>query len=198
MIFDFISALEHYLKKVLVKCGFSIFNDHEYQNKNRIGDYLKYLFCFYTMKTRIYWPVHKTSVLYNSSMIKIGIDSYPGVSPFNYIQGVGGIEIGDYTQIGPSVTIVSGNHDLYDTRNFILKNVKIGSYCWIGSHSVILPGVVIGDFTVVAAGSIVTKSIEEGYCVIAGNPAVKIKSLDKELCLRYSYNNIFYGFRQKR
>jgi acetyltransferase-like isoleucine patch superfamily enzyme len=124
-----------------------------------------------------YWPVHFTSIVTGVKNIIAGIDTSPGYMPGCYIQGMGKIDIGDYTQISANVGIITANHCLVDTRNHIVKFVKIGKYCWIGMNSVILPGVVLGDYTIVGAGSIVTKSFPNGYCVIAGNPAKKIKNI---------------------
>ncbi len=100
----------------------------------------------------------------------------------------------DYNQIAPNVSIISGNHDLYDTRIKINKEVYIGNYCWLGAGVIVLPGVVLGDFTIVAAGSIVTKSFPGGYCVIGGNTAKELRKLEKEKCIRYEVANRFYGY----
>lgn len=86
----------------------------------------------------------------------------------------------------------NGNHDLYDNRKHVVKDVCIGKYCWIGMNSIILPGTSLGDYTIVAAGSVVTKSFTSGYCVIGGNPAKVLKELDKEQVVfhtsPYEYN----------
>ena len=105
-----------------------------------------------------YWPVHHTSKVSGVKNILAGVETSPGYMPGCYIQGGGKIYIGDYTQIGPGVGIISANHDLYNNKQSIKKNVEIGKYCWIGMNSVIMPGVKLGDFTIVGAGSIVTKS----------------------------------------
>jgi len=147
---------------------------------------------------KAYWPVHFTSTVYGEKNIVIGIETCPGYMQNCYIQGGGGVEIGDYTQIGPSVGIISANHDLYNNKKRIKKNVKIGKYCWIGMGSVILPGVKLGDFTVVGAGSIVSKSFCEGYCVVAGNPAKIIKYLEREKCKEFSSEFEYNGYIQHK
>lgn len=139
-----------------------------------------------------YWPVHFTSRVNSAHKIRVGVDTCPGYMNNCYIQGGGGIDIGDYTQIAPNVGIISSNHDLYDSRKSRNKKVEIGRYCWLGMGAIILPGVKLGDFTIVAAGSVVTKSFEEGYCVIAGVPAVKIKKLEKAECRPFK-NKIEYN-----
>ena len=154
----------------------------------------------------VHWPIHKTSRVSNYKNIYCGIETCPGYSPGNYIQAMGKIYIGDYTQIAPNVGIISGNHELTDNREHIIKDVKIGKYCWIGMGAIILPGVELGDYTIVGAGSIVTKSFKEGFQVIGGNPARQIKSLDKEKCILhrsdfeyngYIKNSEYENFRQK-
>lgn len=145
----------------------------------------------------VYWPVHPTSKVHDWQNIYAGVDTCPGLSRSCYIQGMGGIYIGDYTRIAPLVGIISANHDIYDIRKHILKKVIIGKYCWLGMGSIILPGVILGDFTIVAAGAIVTKSFPDGYCLIAGNPATKIKDLDKNKCIPYKHKIEYLGFIRK-
>ncbi|MCB9262672.1 MAG: acyltransferase [Flavobacteriales bacterium] len=139
-----------------------------------------------------YWPVHTSSTVINFENVYCGIETSPGYSPGNYIQAFGKIYIGDYTQIASNVGIITGNHDLYDNRKHVVKDVCIGKYCWIGMNSIILPGTSLGDYTIVAAGSVVTKSFTSGYCVIGGNPAKVLKELDKEQVVfhtsPYEYN----------
>jgi acetyltransferase-like isoleucine patch superfamily enzyme len=141
-----------------------------------------------------YWPVHFTSIVSGATNIYCGIETSPGYSPGNYIQAMGKIYIGDYTQIAPNVGIITGNHDLYDNSKHIVKDVIIGKYCWIGMNSVILPGVTLGDYTIVAAGSIVTKSFKDGYCVIAGNEAKEIKKIDMESCIFHKSTHEYNGY----
>jgi acetyltransferase-like isoleucine patch superfamily enzyme len=140
------------------------------------------------------WPVHFTSRVVNPKNIKIGIDTNPGYMPGCYIQGVGKVEIGDYTQVGPQVVIISANHLLTDTRKHLEGNVKIGKYGWLGAGCKIMPNVELGDFVIVGAGAVVTKSFAQGYCVIAGNPARIIKELDPQSCVRYEYQKRYVGF----
>lgn len=141
---------------------------------------------------KAYFPIHFTSRVVGVQNICAGIETCPGYMPGCYIQGGGKIYIGDYTQIGPKVGIISSNHDIYDSKKSHKGEVNIGKYCWLGMDSIILPNVTLGDFTIVGAGSVVTKSFEEGYCLIAGNPAKVVKYLDKSKCEEkesdYKYN----------
>ena len=94
------------------------------------------------------------------------------------------IFVGDYTMIGPNVTIATAAHPI----DFELRKkgyqynlpVRIGRNCWIGAGAIILPGVTIGDGSVIGAGSVVTKDIPSGV-VAVGNPCrVLRKAEDKD------------------
>ncbi len=143
----------------------------------------------------VYWPIHHSSIVSYANRVQIGIETNPGLNPGCYIHGVNRIYIGDYTQFGPNVGLMSGNHDLYDFRKQSeSKPIKIGKHCWIGMNVVIMPGVELGDFTIVGAGSIVTKSFPEGKCVIVGSPAKKIKDLDPDYCKYFTTDNPYIGY----
>lgn len=147
---------------------------------NRVS-FWKYLRFFLSRDKRIYWPVHKNSEVTHPERIYVGINSNAGTRPGCYLQGNGGIFIGNYVHFASNIGIISGNHDLYDQTKHIDKEVRIGDYTWIGMGAIILPGVTLGPRTIVGAGSVVTKSFPEGFCVIAGNPAHLIKKLDQSL-----------------
>jgi acetyltransferase-like isoleucine patch superfamily enzyme len=164
----------------------------DYQNKVNFNFWFLQKVLNFGGNKNAYWPVHWASQVFDAYNIYVGVDSYPGIMKGCYIQGKGGIYIGDYTQIAPNVVIVSANHDVYDNRKHINEPVKIGKYCWLGAGCKIMPGVELGDFTVVAAGAVVTKSFKLGYCVIAGVPAKLIKELDKEKCIPFK-NKIEYN-----
>ncbi len=144
-----------------------------------------------------YWPVSTYSQVFDAQNIYAGVDTCPGLMKGCYIQGKGGIYIGNYTQIAPNVVIVSANHDLYDTRKHKKNKVIIGEYSWIGAGAKIMPGVHLGDHTIVGAGAVVTKSFKNGYCLIAGNPAKIIKHYEKDKFKKYSYDKEYYGYLNK-
>ena len=73
------------------------------------------------------------------------------------------IYIGDYTMIGPNVTIATAGHPVLpklrqEGYQYNLP-VYIGRNCWLGAGVIVLPGVCIGDNTVIGAGSVVTGDI---------------------------------------
>lgn len=132
---------------------------------------------------KVKWAIHHTSTIHYPQNIVAGKNVYPGDSPGNYIEASNGVFIGDYTNLGPNVGIISANHDLIDnSKHLQAPPIRIGKFCWIGMNAVILPSVQLGDFTIVGAGAVVTKDFPDGYQVIAGNPAQIIKQLDKDAC----------------
>lgn len=92
------------------------------------------------------------------------------------------IYVGDYTMIGPSVTIATAGHpilpELREKGYQYNAPVRIGKSCWIGAGVIILPGVTIGDNSVIGAGSIVTKDIPSGV-VAVGNPCKVIRHVSE-------------------
>lgn len=83
------------------------------------------------------------------------------------------IYVGDFTMIGPNVTIATAGHpllpELREKGYQYNLPVHIGRNCWIGAGAILLPGVTIGENTVVGAGSVVTKDLPAGV-VAVGNP----------------------------
>jgi maltose O-acetyltransferase len=82
--------------------------------------------------------------------------------------------IGDKTQIGPGVQILTADHPRdHATRDAGLefgRPIRIGRNVWIGGGAIILPGVTIGDDAVIGAGSVVTRDVPAGATAF-GNPA---------------------------
>ncbi len=143
---------------------------------------------------RVYWPVHRNSEVTHPNNIYVGINSNAGTRPGCYLQGNGGLFIGNYVHFASNIGVISGNHGLYNHMVHDNKEVRIDDYCWIGMNVVIMPGVHLGPRTVVGAGSVVTKSFPDGFCVIGGNPAKLIKELDKEKFVPTKYEEEYYGF----
>lgn len=88
------------------------------------------------------------------------------------------VHIGDDTQIGPSVQILTADHprDPQVRRSGLEagRPIRIGSNVWIGAGALILPGITIGDNAIVGAGSVVTHDVASG-ATVAGNPARLLK-----------------------
>jgi maltose O-acetyltransferase len=84
------------------------------------------------------------------------------------------VTIGDKTQIGPGVQILTADHPRGATEREsgleFGRPITIGRNVWIGGGALILPGVRIGDNAIIGAGSVVTRDVPAGATAI-GNPA---------------------------
>jgi maltose O-acetyltransferase len=84
------------------------------------------------------------------------------------------VTIGEMTQIGPGVQILTADHprDGEQRRSGLEfgRPIRIGGNVWIGGGAIILPGVTIGDDAVIAAGAVVTRNVARG-ATVAGVPA---------------------------
>ncbi len=92
------------------------------------------------------------------------------------------IYVGDYTLMGPNVTLVTAGHPvLPELRLRALQYnmpVHIGKNCWLGAGVTVLPGVTIGDNTVVGAGSLVTRDLPANV-VAVGSPCRVMRPINE-------------------
>ena len=98
-----------------------------------------------------------------------------------YVNGFGGLTIGDGAEFGPYVMIHTANHEIDDPHRSATAQgwrddgpMEIGRNSWIGMGACILPGVTIGQGCVVGAASVVTADLAP-YTVAVGNPATVVR-----------------------
>ena len=113
----------------------------------------------------------------NSDKIELGdnVSFNHGV----YVNGYGGLKIGNNSGLGPYCMVHTANH-VFDVEKISMtswekKPVTIGDDCWIGMGVCILPGVTIGDRVIIGAGSVVVKDIPSDVIAV-GNPCVPVKT----------------------
>ena len=115
----------------------------------------------------------------NGENIELG--DHVGFNYGCYVNGYGGLVVGDGTIFGPYTMIHTANHRMDDPDRPIPEQgwkespVHIGAQCWIGMGVCILPGLRIGEGCVIGAGSVVTADLDP-YTVAVGNPAKPVKS----------------------
>ncbi|MFC0206180.1 sugar O-acetyltransferase [Novosphingobium soli] len=84
------------------------------------------------------------------------------------------VVIGDGTQIGSGVQILTADHprDPLERASGLEwgRPIRIGRNAWIGAGALVMPGISIGDDAIVGAGSVVTRDVPAGATVM-GNPA---------------------------
>jgi maltose O-acetyltransferase len=84
------------------------------------------------------------------------------------------IRIGERTQIGPYVQLLTADHPRDGAaRAQGLENgapITIGADTWIGGGAIVLPGRTVGAGATIGAGAVVTRDVAPG-ATVAGNPA---------------------------
>jgi acetyltransferase-like isoleucine patch superfamily enzyme len=127
-----------------------------------------------------------SSVFMSPQNITLGDNVYLGKG--TEIDAAGGVIIGNGVIFGPEVCMYSRTHNFdsddlgalpFDNK-FIVSQVTIKDYVWIGRRVLILPGVTIGKAAIIGAGSIVSRDVPD-YAVAAGNPAKVIRYRNKDL-----------------
>lgn len=101
-----------------------------------------------------------------------------------WIDGRGGVEIGDNTHISRNFVVLSSNHNYcgeclpYDNV-YSLDKVKIGRNVWIGTNVIIVAGVCVGHGAIIAAGTVVSKAVPE-LAIVGSQPMRILKYRDSE------------------
>lgn len=115
--------------------------------------------------------------------LEIGEDTWVG----HRVLVVGGdarVSVGNYCDIAPAVTLVTGSHNILDNglrvagQGYSLP-ITIGNGCWVCAGAVILGGTSIGEKSVVAAGAVV-KGDFPPRSLIGGVPARVLRTLSDD------------------
>lgn len=122
---------------------------------------------------------------------KINIGECTDINRGCFLDGRGGISIGNNVSISHEVKIVTGSHDI-DSNNFYSQYfpITIKDYAWLGVGCTILQGVTIGTGAVVCAGAVVTHDVKP-YEVVGGIPARHIKNRNSDLDYHCIWNSPF-------
>ena len=106
----------------------------------------------------------------------ISLGRHANLGHFLQIKGNGRVNFGKHISMGNDIIIITQNHryseDKYD--GYVVGDVVIGDYVWIGDRAMILQDVTVGEHAIIAAGAVVTKDVPP-YAVVGGNPAKIIK-----------------------
>lgn len=87
------------------------------------------------------------------------------------ILSLGRVKIGSNCCISQRAFLCTGSHDHRKTSfDLIVREIEIGSGCWIGAQAWVGPGVTLGAGSVVAAAAVVIRDVDAGR-LVAGNPA---------------------------
>ncbi len=114
--------------------------------------------------------------------VEIGCDV--SINSKSFLNGCGGLKIGDNTRIGTQSIMIASNHK-FDDPDILFKDaitkegIEIGQNVWFGARVTVLDGVHISDDVVVGACSLVSKNITEAG-VYVGTPAKKLVQKSKK------------------
>lgn len=96
-------------------------------------------------------------------------------NPDVYLNGDGGIQIGNDVTLSKGVSIIASTYNIdaffSGKRIHDSHGIMIGNNVWIGAGATILDGVKICDNVIIGAGAIVTKDIVDEFSIYAGVPA---------------------------
>ena len=174
---------------------------------HRVKDGFIYVITNYFVNSIPFWNIRK--ILYKILGVKIGKNSQILMktiiqSPKNisigdnsiinehcYLDGRGGLYIGNNVSISFYSTIITGSH-LSNSSEFVYMSepVIIEDNVWLGAHAIVLNGSKILRGTIIGAGS-VYKGITEQYSIYLGNPAKKVKDRELERDYRINYKSYF-------
>ena len=110
--------------------------------------------------------------------VEIGRDV--SINSKSFLNGCGGLKIGDNTRIGTQSIIIASNHKFGEpdllVKDAITKlGVSLGENIWLGARVTVLDGVTIPSNSVIGACSLVSKPLDEAG-VYVGSPVKKIKA----------------------
>jgi acetyltransferase-like isoleucine patch superfamily enzyme len=134
--------------------------------------------------------LHRAVTLLSPWLIRIGDNV--NIQMGCFLDGRGGLTIGNNVDVTPGVRILTEQHDI-DSPDYatVKKPVVIQDNVVIGGWAMILPGVTVGEGAVIASGAVVVKNVDP-YTLVAGNPAVKKRDRARDVRYRLDYRRPFH------
>jgi acetyltransferase-like isoleucine patch superfamily enzyme len=121
--------------------------------------------------------------------VRIGANSV--VNRGTYLDGRGGLHIGDNVNISHQALLQTLTHDPRRADFAVVAlPVTIHNHVWIGARAIICPGVTLGEGAVVGAGAVVTRDVA-AWTIVAGNPARRIGDRPQDIAYRTHYRPWF-------
>jgi len=128
------------------------------------------------------YPVHVDARIADSAVLHDGDDGFVKlgscvtVGPSAYIDGSGGVEIGDRTQVGAGAKILSSEArqipESGKPAQMSYARVQVGPDCIIEPGAILMPGTVLGERCIVSAGAVVPGDLYPPESVLLGPAAM--------------------------
>jgi len=120
--------------------------------------------------------ISTNAVLHDGEDGFVKLGSAVTIGPCAYIDGSGGVEIGDRTQIGAGAKILSSEARQIPVSGqpaqMSYARVTVGPDCIIEPGAILMPGTILGERCIVSAGAVVPGDIYPAETVLLGPAAV--------------------------
>lgn len=159
---------------------------------------LLYIICNYFINSIPCWHIRK--ILYKLCGMKIGKDSRimmktivtlpwkirignnTTVNEYCYLDGRGGLTIGNNVCVALYSMIITGTHNHNSVNfDFYTEPVVVEDDCWIAARSIVLNGAVLKKGCLISAGSVVApRTVCNEKTIYSGIPAAYVKKSKRE------------------
>lgn len=138
------------------------------------------------------------SSYFSYSSISVGSNVFIGSRAWFSSSNTAKLSIGSNVMFGHNVTILCGDHEIYQVGCFMREAIKtsqsskpviIENDVWVGANVTILKGVTVHSGAVIASGSVVTKDVH-AYSVVGGVPAKLLKMRFSDFDLKEHIRNL--------
>lgn len=156
-----------------------------------------YLFCNYFIAYIPCWQLRK--LLYRMCGMKIGrhsrimmrtivtipwkikIGENTTINEYCYLDGRGGLTIGNNVNIALYSMIVTGTHNHKSVKfDYYTEPVIVEDDCWIAVRAIVLNGCILKKGVIVSAGSVVSPRTNcDSLSIYSGVPATKVKTYQR-------------------
>lgn len=164
----------------------------------------------YILNSIPFWPIRKMFYKFQGMKIgkgsrimmkthivcpnKICIGNHTYINEYCFLDGRGGIEIGDNVTIAVYSKLITGGHKIDDERfDYKEGKIVIGNNVAIFADCIVLSDVKIEDGCVFSAGTVARKGKYTEKGIYAGNPAKYIRKRKSQI--KYKQNFWFPIFR---
>ena len=123
---------------------------------------------------------------------KISIGNNSVINEYCYLDGRGGLSIGNNVNIALYSMMITGTHDYAsNTFTYYTEPIRIEDDVWIAARSIVLNGCVLHRGALLSAGAVLSPGTEiKSNMIFGGVPAKEIKPRDVELPLKIDHWSI--------